>query len=814
MLHKKKILDPVALENLVVRGVDEHGKVFAVDDFFVRSLKLEERLDDGYTLRLELVSEDVTLDVGALVGGRCRLQLRRGSFVRPFQGIVWRAKTIGIVNKRLRCSLEVVPALRTLELSKRTRVFQDMTAVQIVQSVAGEAFERYGARLDPSRLHSRQFRRRDFCVQYDETDLAFVRRLLAEEGLSYSFTHEGEGEALVLMDVLPALHSVAGEEVSEPRVVRVRSHSHLTAPHESVRSFTGSTRMRTANVEVSMWDWTTHPPTRIPAGEVPFDLDRDLADSPARFGERYRHGFYGPDGDRADQPFIDDADLAREASRVADRARLEDVRASGAGNVLGFTDGATFELTEHPTRELDGSYVVLSVTHTAEFDTGHEDGASRGQATTYSNTFKVFRASAPDGADRHNYAPARRPKPRARGPVTAVVTGPPGEEIHTDEHGRIQVWMHFDRDTEQRQGDTSCWIRVAHAWAGPGYGAMFIPRIGMEVVVSFIGDDPDRPMCTGVVWNGGNPPPFALPDDKTRSGIRTSSSPGGDGFNELSFEDAAGAEEIYLHAQRNLREVVKAAHSTSVGAGQALSVGKDRQKTVNGSETAWIVKDRHLRVEGVQGTHIVGSETTIVGCQGPKGEGDESVTIGTSELIVNGHRKVWADKDFKVHAGNNDGATMEASHNGSIHFQVPGAFQTIQAGRIDLAVGRTRITITDGKIEIVGAVIEAKSTGASLTMSTVVDMEGAEVNATGGTSSKLQLRGGSAAMTGATASVTSSKKTTVASGAECFVQGAHTTVKGGQCVAVTAPEVTTDGTTVSTVAKAEHVVKGLPVRIN
>ncbi len=567
--------------------------------------------------------------------------------------------------------------------------------------------------------------------------------------------------------------------------------------------------MRSAQVEVSMWDWKAQPPTRILGGQSPFDDDRESPPSAARFGEIYAHEIERPVEEEDGRLHVS-VDL--EAHRIANRVRADDFRAHGAGNVLGFTAGGMFELVEHPTRDLDGIYLLLGITHEAELDL--EEGTGTGQATQeYRNAFNVMRVGEPGGeGPRRAFTPPRVAKPRARGPMTATVVGPHNEEVHTDEHGRIKVWMHWDREGEARgDHETSCWVPVAHAWAGAGYGVVFTPRVGMEVVIAFIGDDPDRPLCTGVVFNGANRPPYPLPESKTRSVIRTASSPRGDGFNELSFEDAAGSEEIFLHAQRNLRQKIRASETTSVGASRSVRVGN-------------------------RNTRVVGKKELIYIGEGPTPGGDPSMPDGSREVIVDGdefhhtsgiygsHAKslfavadefthICADTVLWLSAGSRPKAynrhpppPMLAMHEEAVRIEAR-AIELEALETLSLSVGDTRITIVDGKISIEGAVIEAKSTSAALTMTTSVEVEGVEVTATGGTTSRLSLRGGEAAMTGATAKVASSAKTMIRSDGDCVVEA----TKG---VAVKGQEVTTEATKLSAIATAEHVVKGLPVRIN
>ena len=268
------------------------------------------------------------------------------------------------------------------------------------------------------------------------------------------------------------------------------------------------------------------------------------------------------------------------ATRRLEEAVAGSVHVEGQSNIAALSAGATFELDGHPHTDLDQAYAVLSVVHQAdvpEAEVGHVEGSG----PTYTNRF----VAAPLGA-----GPVRPPlpsKPRAAGMESATVVGPEGEEVHTDALGRVQVRFVWDDAPSQ-----TCWLRVMSAWAGAGYGASFIPRVGMDVVVSFLGGDPDRPVVVGCLYTGTNVPPGALPQSKTCTTLRTQSSPSVDddspGYNELRFEDARGREEVYLHAQRNQTTVVRAAQSTRVGASRNVTVGAESNRSVGGSETVTI----------------------------------------------------------------------------------------------------------------------------------------------------------------------------------------------------------------------------------
>ncbi len=207
-MHANTKLPPVHIHELVVRAPNERGDELVVDDFLIRKLVLEERICKPYELDLHLATDDVNLEVAALVGGRCTLRLGRADFERTVHGIVWKVETIGIIHRRLRCVLHVRPAMQALALSRRTRIFQGLTALEIVQAIVREAHERFGGGLDARQVATLHFRKRDYCVQYEETDLEFVERLLAEEGVSFAFRHDGATETLVLLHFTAGLGSI------------------------------------------------------------------------------------------------------------------------------------------------------------------------------------------------------------------------------------------------------------------------------------------------------------------------------------------------------------------------------------------------------------------------------------------------------------------------------------------------------------------------------------------------------------------------------------------------------------------------------
>jgi type VI secretion system secreted protein VgrG len=289
--------------------------------------------------------------------------------------------------------------------------------------------------------------------------------------------------------------------------------------------------------------------------------------------------------------------------------------------------------------------LIRKVEHRADCPEVERGGAS-GSSVNYSNRFECFPLEV-------DQPPVARAKPRVFGYQTAVVVGPPGEEIHTDRHGRVKVLMHWDREQRDEVPDTSCWLRVAQMWAGAGWGTLFLPRVGMEVLVSFIDGDPDRPIVTGCVYNGANQPPYSLPNDRTKSTIKTSSSPGGSGFNELRFEDAKGTEELFMQAQRDMNTNVLRNQSTTVGNDQRVTVKNDRTVDITGYESDSVGKDRMRSVDGNEEITIAGSQYVQIGAPAVPGEapGAKTPAVPGAEVHVTGTHTIEATEKLVLKVG-------------------------------------------------------------------------------------------------------------------------------------------------------------------
>ncbi len=491
--------------------------------------------------------------------------------------------------------LTIRPWLWQLTLSSDCRIFQNMSIPEIVTQV----FENRGFS-DFKKSLSETYARHDYVVQYRETDFQFVSRLLEREGIYYFFQHSDGKHTLVLADS-PLAHSAKPGCGSMPFAT---ADEHRDSTMEYVRRWTTNAQLETGAYAHADYDFTKP--------RVGLYTSRRSTDelAPSGLGQ-YDH----PGG------FTTFAEGETYAQLRLRQARRDAQGCSGDSNAGGLTVGATFDLVQHPRDDQNKTYLVVAARCRVEAPDVRSN--HHPEAGPFGCTFSVIDAKTTFRP------PLSTPKPTVRGPQTATVVGPLGKEIWTDQYGRIKVQFHWDQQGEESE-KSSCWVRVAQAWAGGNWGVVHIPRIGQEVIVDFLDGDQDRPIVTGSVYNGANMPPYALPANQTRSGIRTRSTPGGTeaNANEIRFEDLFGEEELYVQAERTQTTLVKASQSITIGtdrtltigASENVNVGKGRMTTIGGgdvlsvagSASIGIGGDETRKVTGLSVTEIQGASTTNV----------------------------------------------------------------------------------------------------------------------------------------------------------------------------------------------------------
>ncbi|NTX53902.1 type VI secretion system tip protein VgrG [Myxococcus sp. CA039A] len=627
---------------------------FTAAELAVLGFEAEETLSQPYTVEVALaVRPDLEVEEKLLLGKDARLTVMLGDgTARFFQGVVARMTRWdeGSGPERRRYRVTVVPRLWTLRHRRKSRIFQELTVPQIVHKVLDEAKVEHRLALTGT------YPVRDYCVQYRESDLDFVSRLLEEEGIFYFFEHAESSHMMVLGDGASANPSMQGES----KLV-FRERSHMIASQEYVHELVARTEVQPG--VVALRDYNFLRPAQMLGAEAEADDGEtalEIYDYPGRYEEP------GP-------------------GRNLAQVRLEELRArtqtvTGASYSRRICPGHVFELAEHPDTAVNRKYLPISVRHT-----GHQSEAvSIDQSTLrsregYRNEFLCQPADVP-------FRPSRvTPRPVIPGAQTARVVGPAGEEIHTDEHGRIKVQFHWDREGKAND-KSSCWIRVSQAWAGPGWGALYLPRIGHEVVVEFLEGDPDRPLVTGSVYNGQNPPPIDLPGSKTQSTLRSSSSPGGDGSNELRFEDAAGSELVYLHAQKDFNVVVENDKTQEVRGNETLLVKKDRARVIEGNQALEVKKDDDSTISGNQSLAVTGNRsTTVAGNHTESVKGDQSIGVSSSQSL-----------SVSLASAETVGLGKMLTVGGALAISVGAAFNELVGGVKSEQVG-------GAKVEVVGA---------------------------------------------------------------------------------------------------------------
>jgi type VI secretion system secreted protein VgrG len=631
--------------------------------------------------------------------------------------------------------LKLVPRLWLATHRKRSRIFQDLSVRAIVDSVLDEW--QVPRRWDLAETLAP----RTYCTQYGETDFDFVARLLAEEGIFFYFEPPSEAtrtsahepankvEQLVLSDHAlgyPPLCSVDPAEpakVPPPLYVRSQAQS-LVEDSTSVLQLSLHRELRAKSALLTGYDFRA-PRLKPRAGAAVGDSNESSG------GKRLEvaagllpsalqvdaHVAYAKHASVPDKVVVD----RTAAKKVLNQERRAAYLGTGRSRNWRLAPGHAFELLGHPVDRVDHDYVVTAVEHQGEVPR-----TSAGEVKdVYQNCFWCVPAEV-----------AYRPEIPERPPVhvaeTAVVEGVGTDDIYTDEHGRIKVRFHWDVGDAER-GCSSCWIRVAQGWAGAGFGQLLLPRAGSEVVVTFLHGDPDNPLVTGCVYNAAMHPIFALPSDKSRSGIRTLSTPGGRGYNELSFEDQAGAEEILLHAQRNLSEEVRQDHQVRVGGNQSTSVQGAQTSLIKLGRVdrvlAHDVSDVLLnRVETVGGDHtsVVKGQRVVSVAQ------RESRIVGAEQtLTVTGGRSLWVSGYLSTQVGSQEKPSEAVtSVFGKETTFATGCARLVSLEKIVLACGDSRLIIGPDAVEIetkklslVGAdSVELKAKGSVLEMTQEVQL--------------------------------------------------------------------------------------------
>ncbi|NUU39230.1 type VI secretion system tip protein TssI/VgrG [Pseudomonas sp. C2B4] len=543
-------------------------------------------------------------------------------------GLVYRIEQGESGKDLTRYTLSLVPQLAYLRHNHGQRMFQHLTVPKIIAQV----LEARGILANAYRFQlGATYPARDYCVQYDESDLHFIQRLCEEEGIHFHFQHSASGHQLVFGDDQTFFRKLAP--------VTYRQNAGMAAETPVINHFT--LRLETRTTRVSRRDYDFEKPHVLLESAVKSAFTPDLEDYdyPGRFTHRDRGKHL--------------------AKRALERHRSDYRLAEGKGNEPTLASGHFLTLSEHPRAEWNDLWLLLEVVHEGKqpqvLGAHISSDVSHGKDDFHQGYRNRFLATPWDA----HYRPAlEHPKPKVLGSQTAFVTGPPGEEIHCDEYGRVKVQFHWDREG-QADDKTSCWLRVATGWAGNAYGGIAIPRVGMEVLVTFLEGDPDQPLITGCLYHKENVVPYDLPANKTRSTFKTLSSPGGKGYNEFRIEDKKGAEQIYLHAQRDWDE--------NIERDQKIRIGNERHDTVEDHAFSEFKAEEHRTTHLDRKTEARASDHLSVG-------DTRHVKVGTAQFVE-------AGQEIHYHAG--EKVVVEAGME--LTAKAGGSFVKVDAGGVTVS---------------------------------------------------------------------------------------------------------------------------------
>jgi type VI secretion system secreted protein VgrG len=594
---------------------------FGADILLLDAFEGTEAISQPFRFSLSMRAMDASLDAATIVGAVATITMKVGTApARYISGIVSRFVHSGGDRDFSAYSAELVPKLWLLTLTRDRKIWQNKTAAEIIKAVLGEYAVTFSDKLTGT------YGSREYCVQHDETAFEFISRLMEEEGIFYFFTFASGAHTMVLADATSA-HT----DCTNAAALKYHPHPGGREMIDTINRFEFESRLVAQKHSLGDYDYLA-PSTALGA---------ESAGTGGK-GTQYEY----PAGHKV---------VADGTARAKIRVEAEQVQSAisrGQGFAYALTAGTKFTLSGHTRTSLNAAHVVRAVNHSASNE-------------HYTNSFETFPATVP-------FRPPRvTPRPRVAGSQIATVVGSSGEEIWTDKHGRIKVQFPWDRVGTKNE-NSSCWVRVSQIWAGQGWGALFIPRIGQEVVVSYVDGDPDRPLVTGSVYNAEKTPPVTLPSMQTQSTIKSRSTKSGTAGNEIRFEDKKDSEEFYFHAQKDMKVEIENALTTTVKASHEVHTLEKGDRTVDvqtGKEVHKVKGTREVTVTGNE-THTNEADFT----QKVTGNFELKVT-GNLVIDVTGSITFKGAKDATIKAG-----TTLSSEAGTALTNKAGTALTNEAG--------------------------------------------------------------------------------------------------------------------------------------
>jgi type VI secretion system secreted protein VgrG len=671
-----------------------------------------EGLSELFEFRVEALSERADIDFDEVIGQQCSLKFATYGQQREFNGILVEAQWLGVSSDHYSYRIILRPWLWLLSHTTDCRIFSNKKVPDIIKEVFQDrGFTDFEFHLSDEGSYPQW----EYCVQYRETDLNFVTRLMEKEGIYYFFRHDGGKHTLILADSKSAHQPVPGR-MKTPFIPVATGPGTARPQKHHIYEWVSERRFQTGKVELKDYNY------QKPNVQM-------LSD--AKASERYTHSdleLYDYPGNYKEQSVGE-----RYAKIQLESEQARDHRRHGNGDAMSLFPGGLTTLEKHPSDAQNVEYLTVRAAHSF-VDEMYRTGGHKPATETYYGSYEFL------PSDRRFRAPIVTPKPRIYGIQTAkVVTKNDGSSEEIDVEGLSEIYVRFHWDRKKKR---SCKLRVAQVWSGKGWGGQFIPRVGMEVVVEFLEGDPDRPLVVGTVYNEECKPPYPLPGNKTMAGTKSNSTPGGGGFNEFVFEDKKSSENIRMHAQKDYNVTiehdmcqhvfndrsrdVKQNETVKIGANQTLTIDGHRTETVNSGETVTVNGGRTHTVNGVQSTTISLAETHTVGAARMHTVGAaEAITVGAAQIITIGAAQtISVGSNQTTSVGSNQTISVASNQTNSVGKERStsiGQNETLDVGKtisnsagdqIVLKTGSATIMMKkNGDINIEGKTITIKGSG-------------------------------------------------------------------------------------------------------
>ncbi|MCY9843458.1 type VI secretion system tip protein TssI/VgrG [Vibrio caribbeanicus] len=657
--------------------------------FKVESFRVSEAVSNPFEMNLTVLSEDegITFEALSRKMGVLSVYGQGMHVARQFNGSVSELRYLGTGRRFSRYQITLVPELWFLTQRQDCRIFQMKTAPEIIT----EVFDKAG--MSDYRLElTAQYASKEYVLQYRESDHNFVQRLMAEHGLWYYFEHSDSNHTMVIVDSNDSIPNLISSPLNASYLGPVIYHAPGggVADREHIFDLEQIHRTRTGGVSYGDYQYLT---PKVPQGQS---------------------SATGPNSDllRYDYPgryVSPDLGLQRVPEWMSEY-EIDSHQIEAESDIMRLIAGFSIDISKHPRSEINRDYLLLSVTHSGQNRSVHQEEGSD-EPSFYTNQFVCLPRDV-------TYRAPKLAAPVVDGPQTAVVVGPAGEEIYTDEYGRVKVQFHWDRYA-QNDEHSSCWLRVSQSMAAPNWGAVYLPRIGHEVVVTFLEGDPDRPIVTGAVYNGLHSPPYALPEHKTRTVFRTQSHKA-EGHNEMYFEDENDQEEVHFRAQKNMKTKILNNRYRDIGNDEELKVGRDQENNIFGDRKELI--DGHKTSETKQSfTEVIEQDVDVTYNANENSKVAQSQSLSIDEnrmtkvgkdtsLDIGGKKILTILEGRSASIGANDslqvGGNLHADVQGNISFRSEGSTTIISGDEIKVQVGYAGLILkSSGNIHLYGSSI-------------------------------------------------------------------------------------------------------------